>query len=268
MPPSHTPSGLRLTRNAPDDGRPVDALLVHGIFAGAWCFDGWLARLAERGVRAAAVDLRGRPGSRPVADIGRVSLADYVDDVVEAATHTGASLLVGHSMGGLLVQAAAARGVGRAMALLAAAPPRGIPVVSPRLAWRQLPHLPAMLASRPIVGSLAEHRALTLNRMPPETHEAVVARFVPDSGRVARELSLGALRVPPAAVRIPTLVVIAGEDRFVVPRIGEALARRYGAAVRRYPEHAHFLVAEPGWEQIADEVAEWGMSVGALRAPT
>ncbi len=252
-----TTSGIAVTVARPDEERGPPVLFVHGIFAGAWTFEHWQRRFAKRGRAAYALDLRGRPGSRAVQDIGRVSLADYTSDVRDAAAMIGRPVLVGHSMGGLLAQAVAAEDRCAALVLLCSAPPRGIPLATPRLVVRQARHLWPMLASRPLSGSAEEHHALTLNRTDPATAADALARFIPDSGRAARELSLGTLRILPESVRCPTLVVVAGDDRFVAPRIGRALAKRYDATRLDYPNHAHFLVAEPGWERVADDVARW-----------
>ena len=62
------PSGLTLLSMDAKKGakaRPP-VLCVHGMFGGAWQFEGWLPLLAERGYEAQALDLRGHHGSRPV----------------------------------------------------------------------------------------------------------------------------------------------------------------------------------------------------------
>lgn len=262
LPSVRTSSGLSLTVAKPSSPTRPPVLFLHGIFAGAWCFESWQRRFAAAGHPAWALDLRGREGSRPVRDIGRVTLQEYADDALEAANMIGRPLVIGHSMGGLLAQAVAQEDASAATVLICSAPPRGISLVTPRLVIRQLRHLPALLASRPINGSRAEHEALTLHRMPPQEAEEVFARFIPDSGRVARDISLGALAIDADRIRTPMLVLVAGDDRFVAPRVGYALARRYRAELLDYADHAHFMIAEPGWERVADDVISW---LGARR---
>src|SRR5512133_3628250 len=126
-------------------------LFVHGYFATATVFTQWLSFFAERGFPAYAVNLRGRTGSRPGIDLGRASIAYFADDASAVARHLGAPLVVGHSMGGLIAQRLAERGDVRAAALVSPAPPRGITVLSPRLAIKQLKYLPAILGSRLVV---------------------------------------------------------------------------------------------------------------------
>ena len=93
---------------------PLDAtakppiLLVHGAWHAAWCWDrGFMDRLVARGHEAVAVSLRGHGGSE---GHGRLAmrmhgLADYVEDIVRVvATIEKDPVVVGHSMGGFVVQ--------------------------------------------------------------------------------------------------------------------------------------------------------------------
>lgn len=259
------PSGLRLVGSVPATPHHQPLLLIPGLFAGAWSLELWQHRFAEHGWPAWTVELRGRPGSRGVQDLGRVSMDDYAEDALEAAAHLGAPLVVGHSMGGLLAQRVAAEGRARAVVLLCSAPPAGIPVISPLLLRYTLPHLGALLRSRPFAGSAAQHEAVALHRMPTDQRPAILARLAPDSGRVGRELALGRVRVDATAVRCPVLSLVGDEDRFVPPRVGKALAARYHCALWSYAEHAHFLVAEPGWERIFADVERWLAHVETLQ---
>jgi pimeloyl-ACP methyl ester carboxylesterase len=258
----HTGGGVRLVGAVPDDAAHPPALLVHGLGGGAWYWARWQALFAERGRPAWALDLRGRAGSRHAAAPGRVRLAEYVDDVREAAASLrepglGEPAVVGHSLGGLLAQAAAEAGLARALVLVCSMPPRGIGFATPTLAVRQLRHLGTMLRGRPLVASPADIAHMNLHRVPAAEHAAILDRFVPDSGIVARELSLGGLAIDAARVRCPVLVQAAAEDRFFPPTVQRRVAARYGAELRVYERHAHFVVMEPGWEELAGDAAAW-----------
>lgn len=257
LPRVSTPGGVSMTAMTPARPTRRPVLFMHGIFAGSWCFEGWQRHFEAAGHPAFALDLRGREGSRPVENIGRVRLQDYVDDALEATRTLENPILVGHSMGGLLTQVVAANADVAAAVLICSAPPRGISLATPRLVVKQLRHLPAMLTSSALHGSRAEHDELTLHRMPRAEADAAFARFIPDSGRVARDISVGALAVDERRVRCPVLVVSGTKDRFVSPRVARQLARKYNAELREYAEGAHFLIAEPGWETIADDVLGW-----------
>lgn len=241
--------------DGPDRHPPV--LFVHGMFGGAWMFEGWQRWFAERGWSSTAIDLRGHHGSHPVPDMGRVSVREFADDVIAVAQAMGSPVVIGHSMGGLVAQLVAEAGAAAAAVLLCAAPPRGILVSSPSLIVRQLKHALDILLSRAIVADRADADDLMFNRTPPADRAPIFARFVPESGRAGREISLGAIAVDERRVRCPVLSVVAEDDRFVVPRVGRQLAAKYGARLRAYPGHGHLIIAEAGWETVAGDVLTW-----------
>jgi pimeloyl-ACP methyl ester carboxylesterase len=232
-------------------------LFVHGYFASAAVFTQWLPFFAARGMPAYAVNLRGRAGSRAGIDLGRVSIDEFVEDASAVARHLGSPVVVGHSMGGLIAQRLAERGDVRAAVLVSPAPPRGITVLSPRLAIKQLKYLPSIMRSRRVVPDREDLREIVLNRVPRDMQDAVLDGLVPDSGRAGLEMSITGVPVDRARVHCPMLVIAADDDRFILPAVAERVARRYGAPIRRLPRHAHMSVLEPGWEEIAELIDQW-----------
>jgi len=78
-------------------------VLVHGAAHGAWCWEEVLKRLASKGHRAIAVDLPGH--GRRAAEVRRASIGAYAEAVADAMAREGVSrgIVVGHSMGGLVI---------------------------------------------------------------------------------------------------------------------------------------------------------------------
>ena len=252
-----TPTGLTMRVADPAVPRHEPLLLLHGFAGGAWYWEPWQHVLAELGYPSFALNLRGHYDSRPVADFGRVSLADYVADAREAAAAIGRPVVIGHSMGGLLAQALAAEQLVEAAVLLCPLPPKGIGFATARLVLRQLRHLPSMLLDRPVSSSPEDLIAMALHRMPASEQQALGRRFAPESGRASREISMGGLAVDHARVRCPVLVVSATDDRFFPPKVGAAVAALYHSPQWVYADHAHFVVMEPGYAAIASDVARW-----------
>jgi pimeloyl-ACP methyl ester carboxylesterase len=83
-------------------------VLVHGAWHGAWCWEQVEHHLGKLGAASVAVDLPGRAGdSRPAAEL---TLDSYVDHVVAAIDASPEPVvLVGHSLGGLVVSQTAER---------------------------------------------------------------------------------------------------------------------------------------------------------------
>lgn len=268
MPRTITINGLTVVAETPERTAQPPWLLVPGMFVGAWCFDVFQRVLAARGIASYAINLRGHYDSRPDVDIRGVSITDFADDVREVARAIGTEppVIVGHSMGGLIAQKVAEADGASATVLLCSAPPAGILVARPHLIPHMVRWLVPMLATRPIVPVREAVYALALHRMPPDSRAGVFARMVPESGRAARELSLGLVRIDAARVRCPVLVVSASEDLTVAPGVGRRLARKYDATYWNLSQHAHFLIQEPGCEQIAAQIASWVETTLAARA--
>jgi pimeloyl-ACP methyl ester carboxylesterase len=53
------------------------------------------------------------------------------------------------------------------------------------------------------------------------------------------------------------LVIVGSEDRATPARVVRKVAARYGADYRSLPGHAHWLIGEPGWEEIAGQIHDW-----------
>ena len=238
--------------------RPASLLFVHGMWGGAWVWERWLPFFAARGWDGYALNLRGRAGSRPVADIGRVPMTDYIEDAASVARRLGAVVVVGHSMGGLVAQALAATLAPVAAVAVTPAAPRGIwPLRSGALVAATLRYAPALIRSRPLLPSRRVMTRLALDRLPPEEREDVYARLVPESARQARDIALRGFAVDAAAVRCRMLVIAAGADRITPPVVVRRVARRYGATLYEYPGFGHMLPLEPGWRDVAVDVAAW-----------
>jgi pimeloyl-ACP methyl ester carboxylesterase len=237
-------------------------LFVHGLWAGAWLWERWLPVAAERGRDAWAIELRGRNGSRPVPDLGRVRIDGFVRDVRDALERIGPAVLVGHSMGGLVAQAVAAADSNvLAAAFLCSVPPRGIVALTGPLLRQAGAYLPAMVRGRVFAPRRADTDALVMNEVAPPERDALFARFIADSGSVAREIALGRVAVDPAAVQVPVLVGGATHDRISPRALHPKLVDRYGARELVFEGRGHLIMLEEGWETRAGLVLDWADEV-------
>lgn len=252
-------AGLTVERAAPRiPSREHPILFLHGMWGGSWMWDNYLGFFAARGYACYALNLRGHHRATPVDDIGRVSIHDYIADARAVAQTLGGPILVGHSTGGLLVQKLAELLNPPAAVALTPAAPRGIFALSTlELLGVSLRHLREILLSRPILPSQGEADALLGGRLPADERRAVYARLVPESGRMTFDIAVAGLPVDAARVRCPLLVVAGREDRITPARMVKKIARKYGAELRVYDNHAHMLLMEPGWQTIAGDIATW-----------
>lgn len=205
-----------------------------------------------------APDLRGRPGSKPVGDIGKVRFGEYVDDARAVAEKLDNPVLVGSSSGGLVVQKLAEILDPPADVALTPAAPRGVFALATReLLFAALRHAPEILLWRPLMPGKEEMVRLQLGVLPPRERDRVYGLQMPDSGRQTFDIAVAGFPVAASKVRCPVLVVGAGEDRITPGRVVRKIAARYGADFRFHEGFAHVVTLEPGWERVAADVADW-----------
>lgn len=261
MPQRVTIGGLSALVEAPATETGPPLLFVHGYFGRAIAFERMMDCLSEAGHRCVSMDLRGHGDSMPCDDLGRVSIHDYADDVERVARELDNPIIIGHSMGGLIAQLVALRGVTRGIVLLSPAPPRGIPVLSLKLAIAQLRYMPAILMSRAVVPGRSDLRALVVNRLPEAEQNAVLDMLVPDSGRAGREMSILGVPIDRKKVRVPVLVIAGDQDLFIPLSRSRRVAARYAAQIHVARGRGHMLIIEPGYEEICGWIGQWSRAV-------
>ncbi|MEK7879029.1 MAG: alpha/beta fold hydrolase, partial [candidate division NC10 bacterium] len=221
---------LLLERVAPPGGSARPPLLfVHGMGGGSWYWANYLTACAEAGREAWALNLRGHHGSRPVPNLGLVSVLDYVQDVRDCLRVLGEVVLVGHSMGGLVAQKVAEAGGVRAAVLLTSAAPRGIVVLRWPVISRIFRYLGPVLFNRPLLPDRATADALIFNMLSPAQRQWAFDQLVPESGRATRELAFGLISVDPRRLTCPLLVVGTERDLITPPVVQRKIAARYRA---------------------------------------
>lgn len=246
------------------------AVMIHGMFSRPWVWEQYRSRFEKRGWTCLTPALRHHdvaPDHPPPAGLGTTSVLDYAADLEALIRDLEAPpVLVGHSMGGLLAQMLAARNLARAAVLLCPAAPAGVIGLSPAVVRSFFGILTTWGFWRKAVGPSyrAAHYAF-LGGFPSEAERhAMFERLVHESGRAVFEIGLWPLdrrhatRVDARAVACPLLVVGAGRDHATPAFAVRAVARRYPhAAHLEFPGMAHWILSEPGWEQVAEAVLQW-----------
>lgn len=244
-------------------GRPP-ILFVHGAYSAAWIWaEHFLPVFADRGYPAFAVSLRGHGGSE--GDLSSASFNDYVDDVETAAKAISAApVLIGHSMGGLIVQHYVARGgKAKAFVALASAPPSGLrssalhmtmfaPDVLFQLALLQ--GLGPSMASPAVIG-----RALFSSKSTSELKAGLVAKLQRESPRASAELL-----EPPPMKRLdphdkPPILVLGGDADVFLPRSAmQETADFWDADLEVLKGAPHGLMIDTAWRDItAEKIDAW-----------
>jgi pimeloyl-ACP methyl ester carboxylesterase len=247
------------SRLAPGITQDPPVLFVHGAWHGAWCWDThFLGAFAEAGYDAYALDLRGHDGSGE--SMRRFSLDDYLDDIQTAVSEIGTEpILVGHSMGGYLVQRHLETQRAPAAVLIASIPPKGALGIALRLLRSQpaaFLKTQAQLRLWPLVETPELARDLFMREDATDLDaELLQSRLQDESFRAF--LGLLTRRIRHAETATPTLVLGAEQDRVVT--IGEvnATAAHFGTDAVLLPEMAHDVMLDPDWKLASDAILTW-----------
>ncbi len=117
-----------ISRSPKEQKHSVPIIFVHGAWHAAWCWqDTFLEYFSEKGWEVHALSLRGHGQSEGRKKLRWWSIADYVSDVEQIANSLDREpIIVGHSLGGLVVQKYLETHSAVAAVLLASVPPSGI----------------------------------------------------------------------------------------------------------------------------------------------
>lgn len=235
-------------------------LFLHGLWTGGWIWQEVAWALSQRGWESWALDLRGRPGSRPVTDIGKVRLEEYVEDVIVATRHLWASPIVcGYDLGALLALLAGPHLTPRALVCLAPLCPRSwIADGRPPLPLVRLPAVPALLWSRPLPPPRRRVAFdFLFNTLSRPEQRALQPRLAPDSGTVARTLLRSHVPFPEGGVTCPVLIVNGTADRMSPASASRWLAKRLHAEHREYLDQGHWLFTRSHSSQFVTDLHRW-----------
>ncbi len=116
-----------IDRGSSSQAHPAPLLFIHGGWHGAWCWDEhFLGYFSGQGYRVLAVSLRGHGNSFSPKPLRTCSVADYVEDVASVADRLPTKpVVIGHSMGGYVVQKYLESRDAHAGVLIASVPARG-----------------------------------------------------------------------------------------------------------------------------------------------
>ena len=242
--------------------RSIPILFVHGMSHAAWCWSEYfLPYFAENGYVSHALSLRGHGDSEGRERLRWTSLAEFVSDVVQVAGQMeNPPILVGHSMGGMVVQKYLESHEAPAAVLLASVPPQGVLQSTLRLALQHpLAFLNANLtmSMTPILSTPQLARdALFSADMPEDKVREYHSKLTDESYRAY--LDMMGLHLPrPERVETPILVLGAADDHLIAPGEIEATATAYRTQAEIFPGMAHDMMLESGWQGVADRILRW-----------
>ncbi|GAA0639752.1 alpha/beta hydrolase [Brevundimonas lenta] len=255
-------------------------MLIHGAWLNAASWEAWKARYEAKGFTVVAPDwpyddrppaeLRASPDPR-LAKVGQVAIFDHYDRIIRAMPQE--PILIGHSLGGVIVQHLLDRGLGVAGVAIDPAPTPGVPLG---------PH--AIASALPVfsdVFSGSKSKVMTrkffgerfAQTAPRDQVDALYDRYiVPTPGKVYWDGVTGASgHITWDNPRRAPLLLIGGElDLIADASMTRGIYNKQKQAPSRtdlkiFEGRSHWTCMDAGWETVADYALDW--AVENQRAP-
>lgn len=202
------------------------------------------------------------------ARLAKARLEDYVDHIVERIRQKSRPpILVGHSMGALLAQLAAAREPCERLILLSSAAPAGINGLGLsviRTLGRNLLRFPLWKTVTEV--SLAQVRYGIANAQNPILQQHIAEHCTYESGMATTQISLGLLlgnrssaHVDFARIQCPVLIIGGTADRITPIRIQRQIAGRLGsrATLIEIADCCHWTIGGVFFPKIQSAIHKW-----------
>ena len=252
-----------INRQPNGEAKGTPLLFVHGKWHGAWCWDEhFLPFFAAHGYDCTALSLRGHAGSEGREGLRWYSIADYVSDVEQVAGQFDTPpVIIAHSMGGFITQKyLEVHHEHPAAVLLTPIPPFGLwPSTFDVLRERPLVILKSLasLSLYPVVETPEVARwSLFSDDIPTNLLEKYHSKMQNESFRAyLDELGLNLVRTK--RVKTPLLLIGADNDAVIKAWMVRRTAKRYGTTAEIFPDMAHDVMLEAGWEKVAQRILEW-----------
>lgn len=255
---------LELIVRRPDTSpRPTPLLFVHGAWHAAWCWDEhFLPYFADHGYACYAPSLRGHGLSPGRERLRWTRLQEYVDDLADTVAHLPAQpVLIGHSMGGFVIQHYLQQHRAPGAILVAPIPPTGALRATLHIARhhpRQFIKANASMRLAPLVATpelvrdllfCASTSAKEINEYQPRLQDESYLAFLD-------MLALDLVKTK-RVHRVPMLVLGANDDTIVSQRQIRRTAAIYRAQAATFPNMGHDMMLETGWQEVAEHMLGW-----------
>lgn len=246
--------------------------MIHGMWSSGEIWAGYKAYFENLGYDVVTPTLRWHDAkylNAPPKELGTTGLLDYASDLEkQIRTLKEKPIIIGHSMGGLLAQILASRGLAESAILLAPAPPAGVFAfrLSSTRTFLSVPRVWAFWRN-PMRPTFGEAKYGIFNKLTPEQQVEEYGKYVFESGQVALETAFSQLDrnkasyVDAKSVNCPLLVVACAHDKIVPVSVAKQVVKKYkkhtDVTFKVFKKFGHAIQQQKGWEEIPAYIADW-----------
>ena len=252
--------------------QPKTIVFVTGAFVHHSCWKDWQAYFEERGYRtfapawphkdASAETLRNSQPNAEIAGNRLAALTDYFAEFVGRLPEK--PILIGHSIGGLIVQLLLQRGLGAAGVAIHSVPPQGIMTFKfsfLKAGWHALGFFTSVKKSYLL--SFTTWKYAFTNGMDCEAQKAAYYQYaIPESKLIVRDTLSAAAKIHFKNPHAPLLLTSGSTDHTIPASLNYSNYRAYknhGSVVeyKEFNGRNHFVLGQSSWREDADFIFNW-----------
>ncbi len=255
---------IEVVSNRPDnENYAVPPLLfIHGMYHAAWCWEDYFLPYFERkGLQATALSFYNHGNSAKRKAFNLLRIGDYVEDVHQVVqTMEQAPILVGHSMGGFVVQKYLEKYKAPGAVLMASVPPTGIWGVTFKV-MRIIPgaFLKAIstLNLKHIINTNEKYKLLLCSESFDDQKIVEYQKKINTESFLAYIDMLGLDLVRKKKHHIPFLVIGGGQDKVLSKKTIIKTAKNYKTEAIIFEEVSHMMMLSDSYDAVADKIIDW-----------
>jgi pimeloyl-ACP methyl ester carboxylesterase len=258
-------------------------VLIHGFWVTPRSWENWVAHYEAKGYEVHAPAYPGlevevealNADPTPLTELTVEGIVAHLESVL--AGIEGEPILIGHSAGGVFTQLLMDRGHGAAGVAISSAPTEGVAVVPLSQIKSAFPVLKDPIhKDRAVPLDQKQWHYAFANTLSEEESNALHERYaIPASGKIFWESALATLQPGHQGTyvdykndeRAPLLFISGSEDHLMPPSVQASNAKHYKSdtvtEVEVYEGRDHAIIAEAGWEEVADRALEWALEQSA-----
>jgi alpha-beta hydrolase superfamily lysophospholipase len=251
---------------------PKTVVFITGAFVHHSCWDEWKTYFESKGYQtmapawphksASAETLRNSHPNKEIAANRLPALIDYYDHIVRQLPEK--PILIGHSIGGLIVQLLLQRGLGFSGVAIHSVPPQGLITFKfsfLKAGWGPLGFFTSVKKS--FLMSFIQWKYAFTNGMDCDSQKEAYYKFaIPESKLIVRDTITKAAKVHFENPHAPLLLTSGSDDHTIPASLNYANYKKYKTSnsvtdYAMFKGRNHFVLGQPTWKEDADFILDW-----------
>lgn len=247
-------------------------VFITGAFVHRSCWDEWKTYFESKGYQtivppwphksASAETLRNSHPNKDIASNRLSALTDHYDHIIRQLPEM--PILIGHSIGGLIVQLLLQRGLGVSGVAIHSVPPQGIMTFKfsfLKAGWGPLGFFTSVRQS--FLMSFSQWKYAFTNGMDCDLQKEAYYQFaIPESKLIVRDTITKAAKVNFGNPRAPLLLTSGSDDNTIPASLNYSNYKKYKSSnsitdYKEFKGRNHFVLGQLTWKEDADYILDW-----------